>query len=349
MALEASPNRGEGELVVIPRRSFYAVIFAVTLLVLTTLALGVGGFVYLLRQVEQLRETRCACAPMKRDVPPNLTGEVEPHADWHVAAAAEQLSAILRNGRDKRNLPWLDVDEELPDVVLESLGLEAEEAREESDSVPEGDPPLSRTKRGGGGKKGGRGKKGSGLKAAHIQGAGDGKEAHAVPVGAENVDRFGPARRFKFKDGQINHWKYASWMGKAEYLEHRDAFYLDPLDGSLMVTEAGLYFVYSQVYYYDGSHAFLSHIIKDSGERESFLQCIQSPANESRKYNTCFTAGVFHLDEGDKIVVQLQQKNGVVDVSPETSFFGMIKIAEPPTKKRVRRPKNKNKERGSSG
>ncbi|CAH1245630.1 EDA [Branchiostoma lanceolatum] len=317
MALEASPNRGEGELVVIPRRSFYAVIFGVTLLVLTSLALGVGGFVYLLRQVEQLRTTRCACTPVKRDVARDLTGEVEPHADWHVAAAADQLSAILRNGRDKRNLPWLDVDEELPDVVLESLGLEAEEAREEGDSVPAG-------------KKGGRGKKGTGLKAAHIQGDAGG----AVPVGA---------------DGQVNHWKVANWMLMSEYEHYSSVFRLD-VDGSLLVTEAGLYFVYSQVYYYDGSHAFLSHIIRGSGEEEPFLQCIQSPVNESRKYNTCFTAGVFHLDADDRIVVKLQQENGVVDMSPDTTFFGLIKIAgPPPPKKRVRRPKNKDKERGSSG
>ncbi|XP_078694720.1 uncharacterized protein LOC144923767 isoform X2 [Branchiostoma floridae x Branchiostoma belcheri] len=352
MALGASPTRGErGEVVVIPRRSFYAVSFAVALLVLTSLGLGVSGFVYLLRQVEELRAARCACGAVKRDVGPHLTGETERPADRRQVAVGDQLSAILRNARDKRNLPPLDINIALPDVVREFIGQEAEDPRDEDDSVPAGDPPLSRAKRGGGGgKRGGKGKKGFGLKAAHIQGnAGD--AGGAVAVGAENVDRFGPARRYKFKDGHVNHWKTADWMVEPEYEqyhEYSNVFRLNSKDGSLTVTESGLYFVYSQVYYYDGTHAFISHIIKESGEQEPFLQCIQSPVNESRKYNTCFTAGVFPLEAGDKIFVQLQQENAVVDMSPETTFFGLIKIAEP-AKRRGVRHSNKKKEKRTSG
>ncbi|XP_078614654.1 uncharacterized protein LOC144883831 isoform X3 [Branchiostoma floridae x Branchiostoma japonicum] len=345
MALEAPPRMGEGEVLVIPRRSFYAVIFAVSLLVLTSLALGAGGFVYLLRQVEELRAARCACSAVKRDVPRDLTGEVATHADRRAEAVRDQLLAVLPNDRNRRNLPPVDVNVDLPDIVLETLGLEGEVAREEDDSVPAGEPPLRRTKRGGG-KKGGRGKKGLGLKAAHIQGDAGG----AVPVGAQNVDRFGPPRRFKFKDGQVNHWKIANWMNRPDYEQYYNVFQLDAVDGSLRVTEAGLYFVYSQVlqvYYYDGSHAFLSHIVRESGEREPFLQCIQSPVNESRKYNTCFTAGVFHLDAGDKVFVELQQETGIVDMSPDTTFFGLIKIAEPAPPKKRGRHKNKKQERGS--
>ncbi|XP_078614657.1 uncharacterized protein LOC144883831 isoform X6 [Branchiostoma floridae x Branchiostoma japonicum] len=327
MALEAPPRMGEGEVLVIPRRSFYAVIFAVSLLVLTSLALGAGGFVYLLRQVEELRAARCACSAVKRDVPRDLTGEVATHADRRAEAVRDQLLAVLPNDRNRRNLPPVDVNVDLPDIVLETLGLEGEVAREEDDSVPAGEPPLRRTKRGGG-KKGGRGKKGLGLKAAHIQGDAGG----AVPVGAH---------------GQVNHWKIANWMNRPDYEQYYNVFQLDAVDGSLRVTEAGLYFVYSQVYYYDGSHAFLSHIVRESGEREPFLQCIQSPVNESRKYNTCFTAGVFHLDAGDKVFVELQQETGIVDMSPDTTFFGLIKIAEPAPPKKRGRHKNKKQERGS--
>ncbi|XP_078694724.1 uncharacterized protein LOC144923767 isoform X5 [Branchiostoma floridae x Branchiostoma belcheri] len=328
MALGASPTRGErGEVVVIPRRSFYAVSFAVALLVLTSLGLGVSGFVYLLRQVEELRAARCACGAVKRDVGPHLTGETERPADRRQVAVGDQLSAILRNARDKRNLPPLDINIALPDVVREFIGQEAEDPRDEDDSVPAG-----------GGKRGGKGKKGFGLKAAHIQGnAGD--AGGAVAVGA---------------DGHVNHWKTADWMVEPEYEqyhEYSNVFRLNSKDGSLTVTESGLYFVYSQVlqvYYYDGTHAFISHIIKESGEQEPFLQCIQSPVNESRKYNTCFTAGVFPLEAGDKIFVQLQQENAVVDMSPETTFFGLIKIAEP-AKRRGVRHSNKKKEKRTSG
>ncbi|XP_035693861.1 uncharacterized protein LOC118428004 [Branchiostoma floridae] len=348
MALEDPPVRGEGEVLVIPRRSFYAVIFAVALLVLASLALGVGGFVYLLRQVEELRTDRCACSVVKRDVSRDLTGEVAPPAERRAEAARDQLLAILPNGRNRRNLPPVDVNVDLPDVLLETLGLGAEVAREDDDSVSEGEPPLRRTKRGGGGKRSGRGKKGSGLKAAHIQGSFPTKsDGSAVLVGAENVDRFGPPRRFKFKGGRVNHWKAAEWMKRPEYEQYNNVFQLDFTDGSLRVHETGLYYIYSQVYYYDGSHAFLSHIIKESGEQEPFLQCIQSPANQSRKYNTCFTAGVFHLDAGDKIVVQLQQETGIVDMSADTTFFGLIKIAEPAPPKKRGRHKNKKQERGS--
>ncbi|XP_078614653.1 uncharacterized protein LOC144883831 isoform X2 [Branchiostoma floridae x Branchiostoma japonicum] len=353
MALEAPPRMGEGEVLVIPRRSFYAVIFAVSLLVLTSLALGAGGFVYLLRQVEELRAARCACSAVKRDVPRDLTGEVATHADRRAEAVRDQLLAVLPNDRNRRNLPPVDVNVDLPDIVLETLGLEGEVAREEDDSVPAGEPPLRRTKRGGG-KKGGRGKKGLGLKAAHIQGDAGG----AVPVGAHAATVMKQSAKLgevllstreqvAKENGQVNHWKIANWMNRPDYEQYYNVFQLDAVDGSLRVTEAGLYFVYSQVYYYDGSHAFLSHIVRESGEREPFLQCIQSPVNESRKYNTCFTAGVFHLDAGDKVFVELQQETGIVDMSPDTTFFGLIKIAEPAPPKKRGRHKNKKQERGS--
>ncbi|KAI8515190.1 hypothetical protein Bbelb_077810 [Branchiostoma belcheri] len=356
MALGASPTRGDrGEVLVIPRRSFYAVSFAVALLVLTSLGLGVSGFVYLLRQVEHLKAARCACGTVKRDVEPHLSGETEPPADRSLAAAGDQLSAILRNVRGKRNLPpSFDIGVELPDVVRDFLGQEAEESRDEDDSAPAGDPPLSRAKRGGGGgKKGGRGKKGFGLKAAHIQGNAGGPVAvgaDADPImkqTANTSEVLLSMRDQKRENGHVNQWKTANWMVGPEYQQYSYVFRLNPEDGSLMVTESGLYFVYSQVYYYDGTHAFISHIIRESGEQEPFLQCIQSPVNESRKYNTCFTAGVFQLDAGDKISLELQQETGVVDMSPDTTFFGLIKIAEPRPIRHNK--KNKKNERGKSG
>lgn len=85
----------------------------------------------------------------------------------------------------------------------------------------------------------------------------------------------------------------------------------------------GYYFVYSQMYYYDGSPIMMGHLtyINDNKVMESMGSVITA----KKKYNTKYHGGVFLLDKGDKISIR-HPYTKTYYMSATGSFFGAFMI-----------------------
>ena len=92
-----------------------------------------------------------------------------------------------------------------------------------------------------------------------------------------------------------------------------------PTTGFIEVKRKGYYYIYSQMYYYDGATALMGHhtYIND----EKVMESVGSVIGPKRKYNTKYHGGVFLLQEKDTISVYIPYSNHYfMDI--EGSFFG---------------------------
>ena len=93
--------------------------------------------------------------------------------------------------------------------------------------------------------------------------------------------------------------------------------------GFIEVARKGYYFIYSQMYYYDGSTTMMGHLtfINNKKVMESYGNVI-SPA---KKFNTKFHGGVFLLESGDQISVR-HPYTTLFFMSNAGSYFGAFMI-----------------------
>ncbi|KAF2881970.1 hypothetical protein ILUMI_24198 [Ignelater luminosus] len=98
-------------------------------------------------------------------------------------------------------------------------------------------------------------------------------------------------------------------------------------DGSIKIQESGLYFVYAQIYYLDEHDTNGYHIYKN---QQVLLQCTTMTHSNDRvsKSNTCYTAGVDYLVEGDQISVRDLSDGRYSLFETGKSFFGVVKLGE---------------------
>ncbi|XP_070537479.1 ectodysplasin-A-like [Ptychodera flava] len=119
------------------------------------------------------------------------------------------------------------------------------------------------------------------------------------------------------EDGTINFWKFADWMSESD--QHKFA---KNEAGEITVQEGGLYYVYSQVLYYDDKN--MSHAVHINDE--PFLSCTHT-AISGAKYNTCFTGGLTRLQHGSKVRVFIQFPNRIINMSRDSTFVGLVKLS----------------------
>ncbi|XP_037665795.1 tumor necrosis factor ligand superfamily member 13 isoform X2 [Choloepus didactylus] len=82
------------------------------------------------------------------------------------------------------------------------------------------------------------------------------------------------------------------------------------------VWDAGVYLLYSQVVSREGQ-----------GRRETLFRCVRSmPSNPDRAYNSCYSAGVFHLHQGDTLSVIIPRAQAKLSLSPHGTFLGFVKL-----------------------
>nr|XP_044987633.1 tumor necrosis factor ligand superfamily member 13 isoform X2 [Jaculus jaculus] len=82
------------------------------------------------------------------------------------------------------------------------------------------------------------------------------------------------------------------------------------------VWDAGIYLLYSQVVSREGQ-----------GAQETLFRCIRSmPSDPARAYNSCYSAGVFHLHKGDILSVTIPRANAKLSLSPHGTFLGFVKL-----------------------
>ncbi|XP_038050639.1 uncharacterized protein LOC119723832 isoform X2 [Patiria miniata] len=119
--------------------------------------------------------------------------------------------------------------------------------------------------------------------------------------------------------GWVPYWRYAQWMDA----ETRDKFYLD-YRGNVTVIEGGIYYVYSQMLYYDPS-VFMGHSLYIGGQKR--FSCTECTVDRDRKFNTCYIGGVVQINPGDKVGVKVSYANRVINLNPDSTHFGMIRLS----------------------
>ncbi|XP_061092264.1 tumor necrosis factor ligand superfamily member 13B-like [Conger conger] len=102
-------------------------------------------------------------------------------------------------------------------------------------------------------------------------------------------------------------------------------------DNAILVTEGGIYFLYSQVYYKDKCY-LMGHILRRKqrtvGDRPSgdiLLKCYQS-MDERHPFNTCYTGGIVRLEAGDQIELLIPRPSADVSLDGDGTFFGAVKL-----------------------
>ncbi|XP_033638135.1 ectodysplasin-A-like isoform X6 [Asterias rubens] len=122
-----------------------------------------------------------------------------------------------------------------------------------------------------------------------------------------------------FDGGWVPYWKYADWMDS----DVRSRFILGQT-GNVTVTEGGIYYVYSQMLYYDPS-VFMGHSLY-IGEQKRF-SCTECTVDRDRKFNTCYIGGVVQINNGDKVGIRVSYANRVINLHPDSTHFGLIKLS----------------------
>ncbi|XP_010613170.1 tumor necrosis factor ligand superfamily member 13 isoform X2 [Fukomys damarensis] len=90
------------------------------------------------------------------------------------------------------------------------------------------------------------------------------------------------------------------------------------------VWEAGVYLLYSQVLFQDVTFT-MGQVVsrKGQGRQETLFRCIRSmPSDPDRAYNSCYSAGVFHLHQGDTLSVIIPRAKAKLSLSPHGTFLG---------------------------
>ncbi|XP_006863437.1 PREDICTED: tumor necrosis factor ligand superfamily member 13 isoform X1 [Chrysochloris asiatica] len=94
------------------------------------------------------------------------------------------------------------------------------------------------------------------------------------------------------------------------------------------VWDAGIYLLYSQVLFHDVTFTMGQVVSREGqGREETLFRCVQSmPSNPDRAYNSCYSAGVFHLYQGDILSVIIPRARAKLSLSPHGTFLGLVKL-----------------------
>ena len=95
--------------------------------------------------------------------------------------------------------------------------------------------------------------------------------------------------------------------------------------GRIEVKKTGYYFIYSQMFYYDGTSLQMGHYTYINHDK--VLESLGSVVNDRRKYNTKYHGGVFLLRENDTLSVIIPYSKTYY-MDREGSFFGAFLVHE---------------------
>ncbi|XP_078403701.1 uncharacterized protein LOC144683955 isoform X3 [Cetorhinus maximus] len=141
--------------------------------------------------------------------------------------------------------------------------------------------------------------------------------------GLRSISRKRRETRSCENDSTFIPWNVASKRGEA----------LEAISNKIFVRENGYYTVYSQVLYYDNCMA-MGHVVRRKkvnvvgNERRimTLFRCIQNMPNDTAS-NTCFTAGIVKLDQGDELELLLPSRpNAHISMDKDSTFFGAIQL-----------------------
>ena len=90
-------------------------------------------------------------------------------------------------------------------------------------------------------------------------------------------------------------------------------------NGIVQVQISGFYFVYSQMFYHDGTPHQMSHQLFVNSHK--FMESTSAVVSEARKYNTNYNGGVILLNATDRIFVRTPFSTRYY-MNPSSSYFG---------------------------
>ena len=121
---------------------------------------------------------------------------------------------------------------------------------------------------------------------------------------------------FVAADPRVSNWEVRHKGGSIEY--HSDT-------GLIAVKKTGFYFIYSQMFYYDGTVLQMGHYTYINHNK--VLGSLGSVVSDLRKYNTKYHGGVFLLRANDTVSVHIPYIK-VFRMDREGSFFGAFLVHE---------------------
>lgn len=133
-------------------------------------------------------------------------------------------------------------------------------------------------------------------------------------LAGESIHLIGKDGKIRANNHLITNWKLSHRFGSIDYHE---------AGGTVEIKRAGYYFIYSQMFYYDGSTIQMGHSTY-LNDRE-VLRSMVSVINETKKFNTKFHGGVFLLQVNDTISVRVPYTK-YYRMDAHDSFFGAFML-----------------------
>ena len=115
---------------------------------------------------------------------------------------------------------------------------------------------------------------------------------------------------------RVSNWEVKHKVGSIEYRSET---------GQIVVKKTGYYFIYSQMFYYDGTALQMGHYTYINHDK--VLESLGSVVSDLRKYNTKYHGGVFLLRANDTVSVHIPNVK-VYNMDREGSFFGAFLVHE---------------------
>ncbi|KAL6061111.1 hypothetical protein STEG23_032483 [Scotinomys teguina] len=107
---------------------------------------------------------------------------------------------------------------------------------------------------------------------------------------------------------------------------------LEEKENKIVVKKTGYFFIYSQVLYTDTIFAMghliqrkKVHVFGDELSLVTLFRCIQNMPR-TLPNNSCYSAGIARLEEGDEIQLAIPRENAQISRDGDGTFFGALKL-----------------------
>ncbi|KAM9190150.1 tumor necrosis factor ligand superfamily member 13B isoform 1-T1 [Dugong dugon] len=107
---------------------------------------------------------------------------------------------------------------------------------------------------------------------------------------------------------------------------------LEEKENKILVKETGYFFIYGQVLYTDNTFAMghliqrkKVHVFGDELSLVTLFRCIQNMP-ETLPNNSCYSAGIAKLEEGDELQLAIPRENAQISQDGDGTFFGALKL-----------------------
>nr|XP_002742579.1 tumor necrosis factor ligand superfamily member 13B [Callithrix jacchus]CTQ86148.1 TPA: tumor necrosis factor ligand 7A [Callithrix jacchus] len=107
---------------------------------------------------------------------------------------------------------------------------------------------------------------------------------------------------------------------------------LEEKENKILVKETGYFFIYGQVLYTDKTYSMghliqrkKVHVFGDELSLVTLFRCIQNMP-ETQPSNSCYSAGIAKLEEGDELQLAIPRENAQILLDGDATFFGAFKL-----------------------